>query len=322
MNPAEKKARALRDARTPIVGVDLGGTKIIAAAIYRGRILNSVTVPTLPDLQPAGVVRGKAGERAVFAQLQSAIDHVCRTLEKKGQKPSGIGIGSPGPLDIHKGLILRAPNIPVVRFPVISRVESLYGIPAVLENDANCLALGEALFGKGAHHRIVAGVILGTGVGAGLVIDGELYHGRGNACEFGHISIAAGPGCTCGNRGCLEEYASGRAVTRIARELGLVVSSAKEVSQIADGRGRPAKLARKAYGKMGEMLGLGLANITHAVDPEIIVLAGGVSGASRHFLSAARKVLRAKYLVSPPPVRVGAGRSALLGAASLVLSSL
>lgn len=290
--------------RIPVAGVDLGGTKIDAGVVKDGKILARKTVRTLAD----------QGESVVVKQLFSALDAL-----REISHFSAIGIGSPGPLDIEKGLLLNPPNLPFRDFPLVRTVKKRYGVPVRLDNDANCFALGEARFGKGCCQRVVVGMILGTGVGGGLVVDGNIFHGRGNAAEFGHMSISTRPRCTCGNLGCLEEYASARAVVRFAGEMGIKVANAHQVYKLAVGSGRQAKLARKVFEELGEMLGIGMTNVIHAVDPDIIVFGGGLSRASRLFLPVMRQTVRDRCIVQSPRFAVTRGSMELLGAASLVL---
>ncbi len=291
------------DARTSAIAVDLGGTKVGAAVVSNGKVERSVVVPTL----------AREGPAKVLSQICAAIDSL-----DAGWLP--IGIGSPGPLDAERGVILNTPNLPLRNYPLAKKIAARYHVEVKVDNDAKCFTLGEARFGKGKGYGHVVGIILGTGVGGGFVTDGKLYHGKGNASEFGHMSIAPGPKCTCGNLGCLEEYASGRAVLRNARALGLKgIKDASEVFALAQGKGRDAAKARKSYEMMGEMLGVGMLNVIHCLDPDIIVFGGGVSRASRFFLPAMLRVVRKRCIVSPPRFAVSAGPMALLGAASLVL---
>ncbi len=289
--------------RASAIAVDLGGTKVEAAVVTEGNVERSVVLPTLASEGPA----------KVLSQICAAIDSL-----DAGRLP--IGIGSPGPLDSEKGIILNTPNLPLRKYPLAKKIAARYHVEVKVDNDAKCFALGEARFGKGKGYRHVVGIILGTGVGGGFVTDGKLYHGKGNASEFGHMSIAPGPRCTCGNLGCLEEYASGRAILRDARSLGLRARDASEVFALAKGRGREAANARKAYAVMGGMLGVGMLNVIHALDPDIIVFGGGVSKASRLFMPAMLRVVRERCIVAPPRFAVSTGPMALLGAASLVLS--
>ncbi len=288
-----------------VIGVDLGGTKIESALIRNSKILKKNQVLTHAD----------KGEGVVLAQLFKAIDAV------GPKKASAIGIGSPGPLDVKKGLILNTPNLPFSGFPLVKAVRKRYKIPVRIDNDANCFALGEARYGKGKGKALVVGIILGTGVGGGFIVKGKVFHGRGNAAEFGHMSVATRPQCKCGNLGCLEEHASGRGVVRHARRFGLKgVKSAVEVHQIASlGKGKRAKLAREAYEEMGEMLGIGMTNIINALDPDIIILGGGVSKAHKLFMPVMKQTVKQRCMLSPPEFAISKGPMALLGAASLVL---
>lgn len=293
--------------RQPVLGIDLGGSKIDAALVENGKIIARKKVRTLAD----------KGENKVVEQLFSAID----ALREKSSF-SAIGIGSPGPLDIGNGLLVNPPNLPFCNFPLVKRVKKRYKVPVKLDNDANCFALGEALYGKGRDYRFVVGIILGTGVGGGLVVDGKIFHGRGNAAEFGHICIGSRPRCTCGNLGCLEEYTSARAIVRFANERGLTgIKTAFQVYELALDKtaGKKGALARAVFEEMGEMLGIGMTNVIHAVDPEIIVFGGGLSKASRLFMPVMRQTVKDRCIVPMPKFAVTTSNLELLGAASLVL---
>lgn len=293
--------------RQPVIGVDLGGTKIDAALVKGGKIIARKRVRTF----------GEKGKEKVIEQLFSVID----ALREKSSF-SAIGIGSPGPLDCEKGMLLNPPNLPFRNFPLVKTVKKRYKVPVRLDNDANCFALGEALYGKGRGHRFVVGIILGTGVGGGFIVDGKIFHGRGNAAEFGHVCIDSRPRCTCGNLGCLEEYASSRAVVRFADEMGLKgMKNSYEVYKLAvdKGTGKKGKLARRVFEEMGEMLGIGMINVIHAVDPDIIVFGGGLSKASRLFMPVMRQTVKDRCIVKSPKFAASTGNMELLGAASLVL---
>lgn len=276
-----------------MIAVDIGGSTV-RAALIRGRIIRSATRE----------LRGSSAD-GVFEEICAAIRAVRAPVH-------GIGIGAPGPLDQRTGTLLAPPNLPFRNFPLAARLRKEFHVPVRLENDANCFALGEALFRKGKGHRSVIGIILGTGVGGGIVLDGRLYAGRGNAGEFGHMPVSRQGRCGCGKRGCLELHASGRAVVRYARRRGLRAESAREVSVLAAGGNRKA---HEAFAEMGRWLGLGLAQVVHALDPDIIVLGGGVSKSWPLFRKATLAAAREHCIVPLPPIVQGSERSSLLGAA-------
>jgi glucokinase len=195
------------------VGIDLGGTYIKLALLDRDlRLCGTLRRPTPADRGPEGVIEAiVSAARELMEREGSSDDQV-----------AGVGIGSPGPLDLAEGMVLGMPNIPGFdHVPLRNRVEEGLGLPAVLENDANAAALGEFLVGRGRDVRHMVMLTLGTGVGSGIVIDGRLLHGaHGVGAELGHLIVEAdGEPCGCGQRGCLERYASATYLAEYARRL-------------------------------------------------------------------------------------------------------
>src|SRR5258708_998713 len=190
-----------------VVGIDIGGTKIAAGLVDRdGNVLASSRTPM--------VARGSSAEG--LAAGEAAITTVV-TQKTSRQRIRGIGICSPGPLDPHTGVVINPPNLPCWRnFPLAESIRNLYRVPVQVENDANAAALAEVKWGAARGYRNVFYLCIGTGIGTGIVSDGEIYHGRtGAAGEGGHMGIDAnGPRCSCGKRGCIEVLASGPAIAR------------------------------------------------------------------------------------------------------------
>lgn len=261
------------------LGVDIGGTKVAAGLVTpAGRILTQNRVP-----MPA---RGSAmaGLEAVIAAAKLAMG--TKTV-------AGVGVSSPGPLDPRRGVVLNPPNLPCWRnFPLAARLEQALGVPVKLDNDANAAALAEARWGAGRRYQAVFYATLGTGIGAGLVLDGKIYHGRtGAAVEGGHLSINhRGPRCGCGKRGCIEALASGPAVGRRARKLARAhPDRARRLLTMAEGRvsgitgetvGAAWKagdaIARQTLEETALLLGIWLGNIVDLLEPEIIIFGGGM----------------------------------------------
>ncbi|HEX9248305.1 MAG TPA: ROK family protein, partial [Gemmatimonadaceae bacterium] len=190
-----------------IVGVDLGGTNIVAGAmpVDGSREIAMRTTQTLADGGAASVVDRIAG---MIEQV------IAQTMAETGANRSaflGVGIGSPGPLDREKGIVIVTPNLGWKNFPLRDEISSRVGLEATLDNDANCATLGEFWCGAAVGGRNVIGMTLGTGIGGGLILEGKLYHGASDvAGEIGHTTIdSTGRRCKCGNYGCLEAYASG-----------------------------------------------------------------------------------------------------------------
>lgn len=274
---------------TYIVGVDLGGTNIVTGAISAdGATSHGVhSLPTRAALGADAVV-----ERIV-EMVKTTID---RTIAETGATYSqfaGVGIGSPGPLDREKGIVIVSPNLKWNDFPLRDRVSAPLGMPATLDNDANCATLGEWWMGAARGGRNVIGLTLGTGVGGGIIIDGKLYHGSSDAAaELGHVTIESnGRLCGCGNYGCLEAYASGPAIAARARESigadgdsALLALSGGDLSQLtaamvyraaAEGDALAADVVRDT----AKFLGTGVANFLNIFNPDVLVLAGGVAQA-------------------------------------------
>jgi glucokinase len=205
----------------------------------------------------------------------------------------GIGIGAPGPLDTERGVVLLTPNLGWVDVPLRDRLAETLGLPAVLDNDANCAVLGECWVGsaRGARHAI--GMTIGTGIGGGLVLDGRLHHGAADcAGEIGHMTIDMdGRRCPCGNYGCLEAYASGPAIAmraieeiRTGLESSLVALAGGSVDAITAqtvfaGAKDGDQVARDVVRDTAHYLGAGVASLLNIFNPDLMVIAGGVTQA-------------------------------------------
>lgn len=212
-----------------------------------------------------------------------------------------IGIGCPGPLDSKRGIVLSPPNLPDWRGVHLKKiVEKKFGIPVAVENDANCAGLGEAIFGAGRCSSSMVLLTLGTGIGSAIVLNGKLWTGKGGfAAELGHTSIDInGPKCGCGNRGCIELYASATGVVRRMRrtvKAGRGPMTAESIFRDSV-KGASGGAARKIVDETAHYLGCALANIINALDPEVIVLAGGMAKAGRGFIGKVEKAMRERAL--------------------------
>ena len=267
------------------VGVDVGGTKVAAGVVdAKGRILSQVRVPM--------IARGTADEglNAVLGAIEQVIAGISGV--------AGIGICSPGPLDPATGVILNPPNLPCWRnFPLAESVQTVYPVRVKVDNDANAAALAETRWGAAIGYKNVFYATIGTGIGTGIVVDGEMFHGRtGSAGEGGHTSIDyRGPICGCGKPGCIEVLASGNAIARRARERISAGASSSMVS-IAGGnvdaiRGETVgkaflagdPLAKELLKESVEMLAVWLANMIDLLDPDVIVIGGGAASLYQPF---------------------------------------
>jgi len=262
------------------LGLDLGGTNIKAGVVNdAGAILAKTSVPT-PTGRDAVVQAIAQAARAALADAGLSIDQVRRAC-----------VGSPGPIDMKRGIVMDAPNLPGFRnMPLAARMTDLLGRPTVIENDANAAAFGEYWAGAGrdpnVRHLIM--LTLGTGIGGGVVIDGRVLHGGfGFAAEIGHtILIPDGRPCGCGQRGCLEAYASASAAARRAAEaiadgqpstLTSIDQNKLTAEDVFDAARHGDKLADRLVQQTADYLGLACVNLTRTFDPQMIIFAGGMS---------------------------------------------
>jgi len=274
-----------------IVGVDIGGTKVAAALVTaEGEIRQKTRVPMVSTRDAAtGFAAVKEAIRAIYAAAPEAV-------------VTGIGICSPGPLDPITGVVLNPPNLPCWRsFPLAEEVRKAFGVPAYVDNDGNAAGLAEALWGAGMGYRNVFYATLGTGIGAGIVFDRKIYHGRtGSAAEGGHVSIDyKGPVCGCGKRGCIEALASGPRIAARAREQ-LAAGSESRILALAGSIGQVQTehvgaafregdaVAREVLTETSFLLTVWLGNIVDLLEPDVIVVGGGVSELMSSFFASIR----------------------------------
>lgn len=263
-----------------IGGIDLGGTQVrLAIAGLDGTIAGTRRVATSSLGGPEGFVKWAV---AGFEELAP------------GERLRLIGIGVPGPCDPVSGHLINPPNLAGWRpnLPLAPMLAAALGVPVKLENDANVAGLGEYMRGAGRGARSLIYVTWSTGIGAGLILDGRLYSGaHGTAGEVGHMILdPEGPPCACGMRGCTEAYASG---SSIARQTG---RSAAEVFAAAAG-GDLAMLA--VVERAAAKLGLALLNLTNLIDPEVIVVGGGITNSWTLVAKALRDPIRTSPFVTP-----------------------
>jgi glucokinase len=243
------------------LGIDLGGTFVkLGVCAAQGEVRGTMSIPTRPDRGPEDTVQ-RIGEAA-------------DVLQRKTGRVKACCAGVPGPLDLERRVLMRANNLPGwtnVRFPQM--LGNRMGMPTYMENDANCAAWGEYVAGAGRGHRSMVLYTLGTGVGGGIILNGDLWIGAsGAAGELGHMTIDQnGPQCGCGQRGCVEQYASASAV---AKKYGK--GTAKDCFDAAK-KGDPKALEVVEWAADG--LAIGVANMVHVLHPDIIVLAGGMAQA-------------------------------------------
>jgi glucokinase len=272
-----------------IIGVDLGGTNIAAGAMPTDgtREIGMRMAPT----------HSEEGAEAVVDRIARMFeDVIAQTQAETGADRSdflGVGIGSPGPLDRARGIVIVSPNLAWRNFPLRDEVSKRVNLPAALDNDANCATLGEWWCGAAKGGRNVVGITIGTGIGGGLIFDGKLYHGSSDgAGEIGHTTIdPTGRRCKCGNYGCLEAYASGPAIAERAREelevdgdsilLEMVEGDASRITAqiVFEASKRGDVVATQVVRDTAHFLGVGVSNLINVLNPDIVVIAGGVTQA-------------------------------------------
>jgi glucokinase len=297
---------------SPVLAVDIGGTKILAALFSpAGKILASVTRPTLAD----------EGVAAVIDRLGSTISGLLSDNHLNAPQLAGIAIACAGGIDTGRGVVVTpSPNMPGWSdVPLADIVRKKFGVDTFVINDASAAALGEHRYGAGMGVRNLVLFTMGTGIGGGIIIEGELYLGAvGGAGELGHMTVAAdGPECDCGNTGCLEMLASGRAVARdaVARlrrgeksvlldvVKGDINSVTSEQVGAAARRGDP--LASDVISRAAYYLGIGMVNAVNIFNPEVVVIGGGMAELGDMLLVPCRQMVAARaFSVSSGVVRI------------------
>ncbi len=293
-----------------ILGVDLGGTNIVVGVLPMdggdGGLAALRTVPT----------EAQRGAKFVVDRILSLIAEVREEIVSKygGAQDdfAGIGVGSPGPLDRDTGTVINTPNLGWRNFPLRDLISNGAGLPATLDNDANCATYGEWWLGAGRNVDTLVGLTLGTGIGGGIVLNGEIFHGVSDAAgEIGHTTIdSTGRKCKCGNYGCLEAYASGPAIALRAVE-GIEAGAESLLPALVNGRledvtaatvyeavvlGDP--YANEVMRDTAKFLGAGVANIINILNPEMVVVAGGVTRAGDHLFVPLRAEVRRRSFKS------------------------
>jgi glucokinase len=278
------------------VGIDIGGTKIAGALVSEsGEILRELKVPSPANDSQA---------------LQAAVVSMVNEL-RQGQEILAVGVAAAGFIDANQAVVVYSPNLSWRNEPLKAKLEADLGIPVFIENDANAAGWAEYRFGagRGSHHMMM--LTIGTGVGGAIVANGELFRGAfGIGAELGHSNfIPNGKACGCGQKGCLEQYGSGTALLNSAKEL--VASGSPDSSRLAELATLKGELtgeevyqaiqegdkgALRLLGELGTNLGMAVASFTAILDPEIVVIGGGVSAAGELLLEP----IRAAYLEHLP----------------------
>lgn len=281
---------------SPVLGVDIGGTKVAVGIVDRaGKILAQTRKPMVAN------GTAQAGLDAVIGAIDSMMSAAQGEI-------TNIGICAPGPLDPMSGIVLNPPNLPCWRnFPLGAQISARYRVPVKIDNDANAAALAETRWGVARGFRYVFYSTIGTGIGTGIVFDGAIYHGNtGSAGEGGHVSIDyRGPLCNCGKRGCIEVLASGPAIAARARAKleaepdrqsairALAQANSESVTSETVARAYAADdaMAREILLETAQLLTCWLGNIVDLLDPDVIVMGGGVAAMLNPFFAEISKTL-------------------------------
>jgi glucokinase len=301
-----------------IVGVDLGGTNIVAGAmpLDGSREIAMQTRPTL----------AAGGASSVVERIAAMIEEViAQTIAETGSQRSdflGVGIGSPGPLDRENGIVIITPNLGWKNFPLRDEISKRVHLDATLDNDANCATIGEFWCGAAVGGRNVIGMTLGTGIGGGIILEGKLYHGASDSAgEIGHTTIdSTGRYCRCGNYGCLEAYASGPAIALRARE-ALERDEVSLLHRMVDGNLQELTaatvyeaahsgdaLALEIVRDTAKFLGTGIGNLLNILNPDVVVITGGVTQAGEPLFEPLRaEVKRRAFRPAVNACRIVAG---------------
>jgi len=289
------------------IGIDLGGTFIKFALLDRAMAVRaSSQCPTPAEKGADGAIEAiVAGGRRLLAEAGVSAGDV-----------AGVGIGSPGPLDLDAGVVIGMPNIPGFdNVPLRDRVSAGLGLPAVLENDANAAALGEFLAGSGRGVRNMVLLTLGTGIGSGIIVDGKLLHGaHGIGAEAGHLIVQpGGEPCGCGQRGCLERYASATYLSEYARRCIEQDGREGRLAEVLRRRGaidaRDVQaaardgdaLAREVWDRAVRYLAIACVGLCRLLDPDRIVLGGGMAKAGEALMAPLQEHFQAEHWTLTEP---------------------
>lgn len=311
------------------IGIDVGGTNVkIALVDSKGKIIYSNSIPT----------RAEMGYEYTINNMKEAISELIKETKSDPKNIESIGFGFPGQIDYQKGIVRLAPNIPGwVNVPIAEIMEKEFGIPTRVDNDVRCAALGELNYGAGQGCDNLICITVGTGIGSGLVINGKLVRGASNAAgEIGHIKLDmnGGPLCGCGDRGCLEAFASGPSIVALAEEYikGGKSTKYRELANpditpyiVSEAAKQGDPVAKRIFTIVGEYIGIGLASVVNLLNPEKIIIGGGVAAAGDLLLTPIKESLikRAMPIAGSAVEIVPAqlGNSAGVIGASLLINS-
>ncbi len=311
------------------IGVDVGGTNVKLALVdLNGKIVYSNTTPTRADL----------GYEHSITNIKNAIEELMKETSTDKDLIEAIGFGFPGQIDYQSGIVRLLPNMPGwVEIPVAKIMEDKFGIPTRLDNDVRVATLGELKYGAGKGCQNLVCITVGTGIGSGLVFNGKLIRGAKNAAgEIGHIKLTMGNGpiCGCGDYGCFEAYASGPAIVAEAKEYikGGKSSKFKELATeelspyiVAQAAIQGDAVAKRIYSKMGEIIGLGRTSAVNLLNPERVIIGGGVADAGDILFNPIKETIAKRAMpiqaASVEIVHAELGNTAGVIGASLLIES-
>ena len=309
------------------IGIDVGGTNVkVALVTDEGQIIYSDSVPT----------RAEMGYEYTVNNIKQAIYDLMKETNTQAQDIEGLGFGFPGQVDYKTGIVKLLPNIPGwVNVPIAQIMEDEFHIPTRIDNDARCAALGELFTGAGKGCENIVCVTVGTGVGSGIIINGKVVRGASNAAgEIGHIKLEMKDGliCGCGDTGCMEAYVSAPSIVAMAEDYIKGGKSTKfremanpEISAyiVAEAAKAGDKVAQRIFKIMGEYLGIGLSSVVNLLNPEKIIIGGGVADAGDIFLNPVRETIKSRAMeisgnaVQVVPAELG-NRAGVIGASLLI----
>lgn len=311
------------------IGVDIGGTNVkIALVDKKGGISFPKTVPT----------RAEMGYEYTISNIIQSIKDLMTEAKITASDLEGIGFGFPGQIDCDNGIVRILPNIPGwIEVPIAEIMQKEFNVPVKVDNDVRCAALAERSYGAGAGCKNLICITVGTGIGSGLIINGKIVRGSSNAAgEIGHIklSLGEGPICGCGDTGCFEAYASGPSIVAMAKEYiaGGKSTKYREIAGsveaitpavICQAAKEGDVVAKRIFSTMGEYLGIGLSGVVNLLNPEKIVVGGGVADAGDLLLEPLRKTLKERAMpiqgaaVEVVPAQLG-NTAGIIGASLLI----
>jgi len=283
------------------IGIDVGGTNIkIALISNKGEILYSNTFPT----------RAEMGYVYTVSNIKQAINDLMSETKSSKSNIESIGFGFPGQIDYKNGVVRNSTNVPGWNnVEIADIIKTEFGIPAFIDNDVRCATLGELKYGAGKGAENLVCITVGTGIGSGLVINGKLVRGASNAAgEIGHIKLSMndGPLCGCGDFGCFEAYASGPSIVAMAEEyikggkstMYREMANGSEITPyiVSKAAEEGDAVAKQIFKQIGHYIGIGLSSVINLLNPEKVIIGGGVSAAGDLLFNPIRETINERAM--------------------------